>query len=178
MPEAQSAIDIVIPEAEPLVARFRAQYDPSAADGMPAHVTINYPFAPPHLLTDDLLSDLSAFFAAQSAFDYELNATGRFPGVLYLASEPEAHFRELILRTAARFPDYKPYGGLYETPVPHLTIALAGGDAALNAIAAEFDAASHDLLPIMGRATEIVLHENSSGRWREQSRFSLEPLAV
>jgi 2'-5' RNA ligase len=173
MPEAQSALDIVIPEAESLVAPFRAKYDPSAADGMPGHVTIIYPFAPPQLLTTGLLDDMAAFFATQPSFDYAMTGTARFPEVLYLTPEPEALFRELILATADRFPDYQPYGGLHQDPVPHLTVAHAHSEAELNAIAAEFEASLAGALPMAGGVTEIVLHENSSGRWQEHSRFSL-----
>jgi len=39
------AIVVLVPEAETLVEPFRKIFDPSAAKGMPAHITINYPFS-------------------------------------------------------------------------------------------------------------------------------------
>lgn len=45
--EPQSALVVLVPEAEELVAPFRAAYDAAAAAGMPAHVTILFPFASP-----------------------------------------------------------------------------------------------------------------------------------
>ena len=41
-----TALVLHVPNAEPFVSDFRKQYDPSAADGMPAHVTLIYPFKP------------------------------------------------------------------------------------------------------------------------------------
>jgi hypothetical protein len=43
---SESALVVLVPEAEPLVGPFRERYDPSASAGMPAHITINYPFLP------------------------------------------------------------------------------------------------------------------------------------
>ena len=54
----ESAIVALISEAENLVEPFRRRYDPSAAAGVPAHVTILYPFKPPHALTDDVIESL------------------------------------------------------------------------------------------------------------------------
>ena len=42
----ESAPVILVPEAEAIVGRWRQRYDPSAAVGMPAHITLNYPFLP------------------------------------------------------------------------------------------------------------------------------------
>ena len=45
MPE--SAILVPVPEAGPVVGRLRARLDRSASRGVPAHVTVLYPFVPP-----------------------------------------------------------------------------------------------------------------------------------
>lgn len=37
-----------MPETEPAVGSFRAELDRAAAWGVPAHVTVLYPFLPPH----------------------------------------------------------------------------------------------------------------------------------
>ena len=49
MPE--TALVVEVPEAEPLVSQWRAQHDWSAQRGVPAHITILYPFAPPSATT-------------------------------------------------------------------------------------------------------------------------------
>jgi len=42
----ESALVVLLLEAEAIVGRSRQRYDPSAAVGMPAHITLNYPFLP------------------------------------------------------------------------------------------------------------------------------------
>ena len=42
----ESAILLCVPEAEKLVHEWRLKGDPSAARGVPAHVTLLYPFLP------------------------------------------------------------------------------------------------------------------------------------
>jgi hypothetical protein len=48
----ESALVVVVPEAEAAVNAHRRRLDPAAAWGVPAHVTVLYPFAPPHTLTE------------------------------------------------------------------------------------------------------------------------------
>ena len=36
----ETALIVPVPEVEPIVGRFRDRYDPAAADGIPAHVTV------------------------------------------------------------------------------------------------------------------------------------------
>jgi hypothetical protein len=43
----RSALIVTIPEAEEAVAPHRAQFDEAAAFGIPAHVTVLFPFMPP-----------------------------------------------------------------------------------------------------------------------------------
>jgi len=74
-----SALVILVPEADPLVAAYRERYDPSAAQGMPAHITLLYPFLPPAAIGDDVLTELQALFAAFPAFPYTLSAVRTFP---------------------------------------------------------------------------------------------------
>ena len=49
MPE--SAILVPVPGAEPVAGRLRARFDRSAGRGIPAHVTVLYPFVPPGQIT-------------------------------------------------------------------------------------------------------------------------------
>jgi hypothetical protein len=43
----QSALIVTVPAAEEAVGPHRAHFDKAAAWGVPAHVTILYPFMPP-----------------------------------------------------------------------------------------------------------------------------------
>jgi hypothetical protein len=50
-----SALVVLVLEAEASVKPFRDRHDPSAAAGMPAHITLLYPFKPPDE-TDDFVA--------------------------------------------------------------------------------------------------------------------------
>ena len=65
---AESGLIVIVPEAEDLVGRFRIQFDSSAAVGVPAHVTVLYPFKPPHELTADVFQALEKLFSPLPAF--------------------------------------------------------------------------------------------------------------
>ena len=43
----ESALLVAVPAAEPAVAAHRSRLDTSAAVGVPAHITVLYPFLPP-----------------------------------------------------------------------------------------------------------------------------------
>ena len=43
----ESAVIVAVPAAEPAVRAHRQQFDRAAAWGVPAHVTVLYPFVPP-----------------------------------------------------------------------------------------------------------------------------------
>jgi len=60
----RSGLIVEVPEAEPAVARWRAQLDPLAAQGVPAHVTVLYPFLPVTEIDGQVRSRLTALFAA------------------------------------------------------------------------------------------------------------------
>jgi hypothetical protein len=44
MSSDESALVVLVPEAEAATKPFRDQYDPAAAAGVPAHITLLYPF--------------------------------------------------------------------------------------------------------------------------------------
>ena len=133
----ESALSVLVPEAEPLVGRWRAAHDPSCAVGVTAHVTLLYPFRRPQQIDDALLEELAQLFAALPSFSFELASVGRFPGVLYLAPEPAAPFKTMIRRLMLRFPEHPPYGGAFTEVVPHVTVAQSEDEPTLDRVAAE-----------------------------------------
>ena len=163
----QTAITIDVPAAEPVVARWREQYDPPAVMGMPAHVTLLWPFVP---RCEAVVRELRSLFAARAAFDVEFASTARFPGgVLYLAPEPAAPLRELTEAIFERWPEAPPFEGAYEDIVPHLTVANGHADDVLDAVDAELRAG----LPVATRVDEAQLYEFDGGRWGVTDRFAL-----
>lgn len=173
---AESALIAAIPEAEALVGPYRSRFDPSAALGVPAHVTVLYPFRAPALLDDQTLWALRQCCAAQAPIDLRLRDLRRFPGgTLYLAPEPAEPFRRLTIDVWRHFPDTPPYGGQWPDIIPHLTIAQAVEGDELDTVARELGRVLAARNGIAARVGEISLIENTAGAWVLRERFRLGP---
>lgn len=172
MAEGQSALLIPVPEAERLVGEWRSLYDPSAAVGVPAHITLLYPFVPRTEIGEPLLEELGRLFAGFPPFAYRFPACARFPGVLYLALEPAKPFQRLIADLAARYPDYPPYGGAHERVVPHLTVADLRAQLDI-VVMNRVERGIAPGLPFAARASEVWLMTERRRRWSRKARFPL-----
>ena len=75
----ESSLAVLVPEAELLVSSFRGRYDPSAAAGMPAHITLLYPFKPPGELGEAEIGTLNQCLSGFQRFNFSLTTTRRFP---------------------------------------------------------------------------------------------------
>ncbi|MEP7356118.1 MAG: 2'-5' RNA ligase family protein [Anaerolineales bacterium] len=170
----ESALLVLAPEAETLVKDFRDRYDWAASQGVPAHLTLLYPFMAPAEIEAGVLTSIEQLLGRFAPFDYTLAEPRRFPaGVLYLAPEPAAPFKALTAALAAQFPAYPPYGGVYAEVIPHLSVAQVTDLTHLDAIAAEFGAAAAGRLPIPAHAAQVALMDNRSGRWAVTGMFRL-----
>ena len=164
----RSALIVVVPEAEPLVHEWRLRYD-NAELGIPAHVTLIFPFVPADEIGEELVDELRNLFAEQPAFEFTLARVARFSDVAWLAPDPSDPFRRLTDLIFSRYPDYPPYEGIHEEVLPHLTVAM--GDAALQD---EVEAALTPHLPIGAHAGEVtLLVEDEADQWSESERFPL-----
>ena len=170
----ETALICRVPEAERYIARYRERFDPSARRNVPAHVTILYPFMPPAQVDSGVIDELRAIATAVRCFEYRLAETRRFPVALYLAPQPEDSFAALTAAVFRAFPDYPPFEGKFATVVPHVTVAHAD-EAQLCEIEVELRIALASGSPLRARCSEMVLIENSSGRWEELQRFPLGP---
>jgi 2'-5' RNA ligase len=169
----ESALVIPVPDAEVLVASFRNKYDPSAAVGVPAHVTVLYPFKSPREITADVIQSLEELFSKFPGFSVSFIQSKRFPGVLYLSPVPDETLRRLTAIVTKRFPETPPYGGQFADVIPHLTVAQISDPRQLEEIAADFDRAARGRLPIQASVREIALMDNESGLWEFRNRFAL-----
>jgi len=128
MEPTQTALIVPIPEAEGAVGPFRASLDRAAGWGVPAHVTVLYPFLPPQQIDEQVLAALRETVAGIPRFDVALTHVGWFGDtVVWLAPQPARPFRELTSAVWQQFPQAPPYAGAHSDVVPHLTI---GHDAA------------------------------------------------
>jgi len=174
MPPIESALVVLVPEADDLAKPFRDLYDPSAADGMPAHITLLRPFKLPDKDDQAVLGDLREWFWRFAPFRFSLASIRRFPdAVLYLAPEPDEPFRQLTLAIWDQYPESPPYGGKWPDIVPNLSVAWISDEQKLDRIADDFALASRGRLPIRATVSEVALMEKRSGRWSIRATFGL-----
>jgi len=167
-----AAVVVVVPEAEQVVGPHRARHDPSAAWGVPAHVTVIFPFVAPASLDGTVVERLAAAVATVPAFDVVFGECGWFDGlVLWLAPAPIEPFRELTSAVWSAFPDHPPYSGEYADLTPHLTVAQRGGVDLLREIEATVVAE----LPVVSRVNEVslVAGRPEPDSWRTVVRLPL-----
>lgn len=168
-----SALAVEVPEAEPLVAGVRAVRDPGAAEGMPAHVTVLYPFLDPGDV-DAGLPRLRALLARVPAFDVAFTRVDHVPGVLWLHPEPDAPFRALTATLAAAYPQHPPYRGRYADPQPHLSIARRLRPEQVDSALAEVRAAVDPGLPLRCAVRAVTLFvRDDAGQWRRREVLPL-----
>ena len=159
---------VEVPEAEPVVDAWRQRYTLDAPAGIPAHVTILFPFVEPERL-GEVERRLAELVAGTPAFELRFPRAARFPDVLYLEPEPAEPFAALTHAIEREWPDQPPYGGQHETIVPHLTVAESDDSALLDRIAADVE----PQLPIETHVREAsVFVEDHDGRWHEHSRLA------
>ena len=173
MSSTESALVVLVPEAEAAIEPFRRLYDPVAAQGMPAHITLLYPFIPPDDISGSTLEELQDCVSHFTPFHFTLAKVRRFPGVLYLAPEPDEIFRDLTLEIWASFPERPPYGGRHPDIVPHLCIAQLQDEKALDRVAAAFAEATENSLSIEASVSDVAMMDNCSGRWQVRSSLPL-----
>ena len=165
----QTAIVVPLSAAEPIVDRWRQRYDAAAPLGVPAHVTVLYPFLNIARIDAPTIQQLSGLFAARAAFAVTLAHCGRFPDVLYLDPNPAQRFRELTAAVVERWPEAPPYGGAFDEVVPHLTVAHGVDEDTLATV----ERAVAPQLPVTAEATEAHLLAFDGNHWTVHTRFAL-----
>jgi 2'-5' RNA ligase len=174
----ETALLLPVPAAEQAVSRHRARLDEAAGDGVPAHITVLYPFLPPAGIGEPLLAELGRLFARFAAFEFTLDRVGWFgEEVVWLGPRDPAPFSALTSAAFTAFPSCPPYGGQHAKVIPHLTIGHAGGQQALRTAAESV----RPCLPIEAAAAEVILMagprlgtaDTSPGLWRTVAGFPL-----
>jgi hypothetical protein len=177
-PAWETALLVPVPAAEPAVGRHRARLDLAARDGVPAHITVLYPFLPAAGITESLLGSLGALFASVAAFEFVLDRVNWFgEEVVWLGPRDPAPFTALTALASGAFPSCPPYGGRHAEVIPHLTIGHSGQPDDLRAAADSVRSS----LPIDAVAAEVILMagprpgtaDTPPGQWRTIANFPL-----
>jgi 2'-5' RNA ligase len=171
---AISAFIVKVPGAESLVGKLRERFDPSSRLGVPAHVTVLFPFMSPSEISADVLQRAQRALEGTAAFSFELSTVGRFSATTYLAPAVGVSFVAMAKALCRSFPAYPPYANEHEGLVPHLTVAhgtVAAADETEHALRVEL--IKHG--PVTAFCQTVDLIENSTGRWRDMHSFRLAP---
>ncbi|HEV3039608.1 MAG TPA: 2'-5' RNA ligase family protein [Candidatus Angelobacter sp.] len=165
----ESAIIMPVGEVEPIVASLRMQYDKSASLGVPAHITLLYPFRPASTAEKEI-ENLVEFFSAISTFEFSLAEVRRFPRTAYLHPDVPERFTDIIRKLLEKWPDCQPYHGAFQDIIPHLTVA---DDVDVH----ELDMVQERLLhrlPVTCIAKEAwLLFSDDNGFWSKKICFPL-----
>jgi hypothetical protein len=168
--EGRTGVVIPVPGADLLLARAATRSD-GVRQGVPAHVSLLYPFVPVAELHDNALSELGEVFERQAAVDVEFDRCHRRDNFVFLQPTPLQPVMDLADELRQRWPDVLPYDGLYGHQVePHLTITL-GADAS-QATAVEPLVVTE--LPLAATLQEAWLVAARDGQWTLRERFPFQ----
>ncbi len=163
-----TALVLLVPEAEAVVRSWRSEHDPSATEGMPAHVTVLYPFIAEGDLNDDTLDEIAAIGSGWRPIEVDFAEFGRFPQVLWLKPNGTSCV-ELITQVRSRWPECLPYGQSSLEVIPHLTVTDGASEHVVAR--AQADIAPH--LPLKATISAIALMAFDGSRWVRRREFSL-----
>jgi 2'-5' RNA ligase len=167
---SESAVVVTFPDTETVVGDLRQRLDPSATWGVPAHVTVLYPFVPPEKLRSLDLAIIKEIASTTQAFPIQFTRTSWFANqVLWLPPEPDGLLRQLSARLYAAYPQCPPYGGAILDPIPHLTVA----DGANIALMREAEDVVAGRLPLSTVAVELTVMTGSRepASWQTLAAF-------
>ena len=107
----QSAVLVPVPEAELAAGRHRRRFDRAAIWGVPAHVTVRFPFAAPSAITGATITALADAAGSVTAFDCEFPAAAWSGQEVVSGAAARWTVPALTRAVPAAFPDFPPCGG-------------------------------------------------------------------
>jgi 2'-5' RNA ligase len=164
----ETGLVLLVPEADGAVSPWRQTHDPSAAEGMPAHITLLYPFVMEEEISDEVLGQLALICANAPVVELSFTEFGRFPGVLWL--KPNTTLcNQLIRKIRDRWPECLPYGRDDLEVIPHLTVT----DGADDDVAARACADVAQSLPLQAKVSKVTLVVFNGQAWVRRHEFAL-----
>jgi 2'-5' RNA ligase len=162
---------VIVPiELPPDLRALRDGSDPMAARGVPAHVTILFPFLPADALGAEIHTGLARIAADSRPWTARFDQVQCREGRVWLVPADQAPFIGLTMAVAARWPEYPPYGGVHDELIAHLTMVETSNAGPVEAVCAAARASA----PFEFEVTELsVLAEDEAGRWHTERRIPL-----
>lgn len=148
--------------------RRRAILD--ADKGIPAHLTLLYPFISPERLDESVRSVVAEIARSHPSFDFNLTGAHTWPGTVYAAVAPTEPFARPQADLSGAFPAFPIYG---QPPgfifVPHVSVAEASDYDLAEAV----EDPAWKGLPSARRATAIEVIVSDGAGWRTRWRLRL-----
>ncbi|MEU9031310.1 2'-5' RNA ligase family protein [Streptomyces sp. NPDC048383] len=167
-PIGTTAVVIELPPAEVLLRAAASVRASLVRTGLPAHVTVMYPFVPVADLGDDTEREFHRLAGSIPAADLLLRRLVTAPGFVAVGAgelDPAiAAFRDV-------WPDLRPYGGRFgESPSAHVTVALGCDGTEARRVGERV----RELLPLPARAEAAHLVALTDRGWqrRTSARFA------
>jgi hypothetical protein len=152
-----------------VLARAAARSE-AARRGLPAHISLLYPFLPADELDGDTVAEIAAVLEDRPEIEVRFERCHHTGGFVFLRPEPARPLTELVAALRDHWPHLRPYGGRFGDAVePHLTIAMGASPQDCAALAASLAPA----LPVTARLTEAWL-ATFAGQWRLLRRFRFQ----
>ena len=152
----------------PALEALRRQRVGSAAEGVPAHVTLLYPFAAPSSIDASLRATIAGIAGRHRLSSIELVERRAWPDVLYASVEPDEPVRSLQAELATAFPS----SSLDRTEVPfvpHVTI-VDGAGVTDDAVLAD---PAWGSLPVTVPVVGLELVVRKGDHWRTDGHWPL-----
>jgi 2'-5' RNA ligase superfamily len=162
----QTGLVIPVPAADALLASVGARYPGTVREGVPAHLSLLYPFVAAAELDERVTCALGELLVKQAPMPVQFAECYRHDGFVALRPDPLDGLKELVNKTRRQWPDVVPYEGVYGDVEPHLTVAMRCS--AETAVTIEQEVTVE--LPISAELREawLVAFE---GQWTLRERF-------
>jgi 2'-5' RNA ligase len=167
----ESAVIAPIRAAHATIGRLQSVHTPAGRAGMIPHVTLLYPFVDGDRLDVEPMARLADVLDGFAGFPVAFRRLARFTdglAVAYAEPEPAGPFAAITHALSAEF-GLPPYGGIYDTVIPHMTVASIGNVDGLETIERE----AQPMLPISTRIDAAEVWIMQGGRWQFAERVAL-----
>lgn len=164
----ETAVIVPVPAVEPVLAQHRTQLGirDSLDRGIPAHITLVYPFLDSEQADPNSRARLAGIMNDTQVIRFSLTSIRWWDALAWLGPEPADPFVALTERLIAVF-GILPYNGAYGEITPHLSIS--------DGRARDIDTAIRDIessLPIKAHADRAQLMTGTeSGPWTLVEEF-------
>ena len=167
----QTAVVIPVPSLDPVLDAVAARWPEAVRPGIPAHLTVLYPFVPAGAgLTDRAVERCRELCAGAGPLRVRFERAVVGPAIVSTAPVPAGRAVALARSFTAQWPEFPPYGGRFgPDPHPHVTLAL-GPDPGRNAEIAAF---VNEALPAQADLHTAALVELTERGWRQRALLPL-----